>query len=222
MPIAVSNGANPDAPLVAVTVPDALTFDRIKEVWHEVKKHAMIALVFDKSGSMAGEKLTAAITGAKSFVGTMDRQDWLVWMPFDDKVYPGAQGLKSQVGERLVSEIASTAAGSGTALYDAVAQAYRLLETERKTRGDTVRYGIIILSDGKDTSSSQATLVILEAMLKPSEGDPTGIQIHTIGIGADADKAILARIATSAHGRYWDATNPASVETTYREIAVHY
>ena len=221
-PIEPANGANPNAILAAVTVPDSLTVDRIIEVWHQVKKHAMIALVFDKSGSMAGEKLTAAITGAKGFVGAMDRQDWLVWMPFDDKVYPGAQGFKSQVGERLVSDIASTTAGSGTALYDAVAQAYRLLEAERKTRGDTVRYGIIILSDGKDSSSSQSTMALLEAMLKPAEGDPTGIQIHTIGIGADADKAILTTIAGDAHGKYWDAKDPANVVNIYREIIVYY
>ncbi len=32
---------------------------------------------------------------------------------------------------------------------------------------------------------------------------PTGIQIHAIAIGSDADEKVLRRIAAAAHGRYW-------------------
>lgn len=59
-------------------------------------------------------------------------------------------------------------------------------------------------------------------MLTPSENDPTGVQIHTIGIGKDADQAVLTRLATSAHGKYWDARQPDRVVDAYRQIAVHY
>ena len=46
-PIEPQFGAIPDASLVPVTLPDVLVFDRVAEVWHKVKKHAVIALVFD-------------------------------------------------------------------------------------------------------------------------------------------------------------------------------
>src|SRR5438552_4764097 len=60
-PIEAAHGANPDAPLVAIGLPEPLVIQRVQEVWHHVKKPAAIVLVFDKSGSMAGSKITAAI-----------------------------------------------------------------------------------------------------------------------------------------------------------------
>ena len=152
----------------------------------------------------------------------MDARDWLAWLAFDDQVYARTQGLKSATGEQLVSDIRSTTAGSGTALYDAVATAFDLVGTARKTLGDSVRYGVVILSDGKDTNSRTATMTLLEAKLRPSEHDPTGIQIHTIGIGADADEAVLKKIANLAHGKYWKVKNPADAIEVYKEIATHY
>ena len=221
-PLEAAYGANPAAKLVAIEMPDTLVFDRVREVWHEVKKHAHIAVVFDKSGSMGGDKISQAIRGAEAFVSAMDPKDWLAWLAFDDQIYVRTQGLKSNTGEKLVSDIRSTTAGSGTALYDAVAAAFDMVGNERRTLGDSVRYGIVILSDGKDTSSRTATLALLEAKLKPSERDPTGIQIHTIGIGADADDAVLKKIANMAHGKYWKVKNPADVVEVYKEIATHY
>jgi Ca-activated chloride channel family protein len=221
-PLEAANGANPAAKLVTIEMPDTLVFDRVREVWHEIKKHAHIAIVFDKSGSMRGDKISHAIRGAEEFVSAMDPKDWLAWLAFDDEIYVRTQGLKSNIGEQLLSDIRSTTAGSGTALYDTVATAFDLVENARKTHGDSVRYGIVILSDGMDTNSHKATLALLEAKLKPSEQDPTGIQIHTIGIGADADDAVLKKIANMAHGKYWKVKNPADVVDVYKEIATHY
>jgi Ca-activated chloride channel family protein len=222
-PIEPRFGANPEAPIVALAVPDALTLARITEVWHQVKKHAIIALVFDKSGSMQGEKLSTAITGAKAFVDAMDPEDILIWMPFDDRVYAGPQGPKSEIGERLLSNISSTSASGGTALYDTIGQARTVVDGYRATRGDTVRYGIVVLSDGKDSGSRQSTLALLQASLVPAEGNPAGgIQMHTIGIGSDADASVLTSLANGANGKYWSAKDPKRVVEVYREIAVHY
>ncbi len=223
-PIEPSFGANAEATVNAIEVPETLVLQQIQKVWGDVKKHAMIAVVFDKSGSMSGEKIIAASKGATEFVKLMHGQDTLVWMPFDDRVYMRTQGLQSEVGEQLVGEIGSTPASGGTALYDAVAKAYHLLEEKRKTFGTDVRYGIVVLSDGKDTNSTEMSLPQLEAMLRPSERDPHGIQIHTIGIGADADGDVLTKIATSAHGKYWKAktTSVDEMIAIYREIAVYF
>jgi hypothetical protein len=59
-------------------------------------------------------------------------------------------------------------------------------------------------------------------MLRPSEGDPTAIQIHTIGIGNDADDRVLTTIARSAHGRYWKVKNPGDVTRVYRDLVAYY
>jgi Ca-activated chloride channel family protein len=221
-PIEPANGANPEATLVPITVPETLAIDRVGEVWQDVRKHAVIAIVFDKSGSMAdGGKINSAVKGAQEFVRRMSPQDELLWIPFDEQVYPGVRGTKADVGEDLIGDIAATTADGGTALYDAILLARQELEARRAQTGDTVRYGIVVLSDGQDQNSVQ-TLSQLESALATSEADPTGIQIHTIGIGEDADVATLRKIAQAAHGRFWQPRSEAEVVTVYKDIAAYF
>ena len=221
-PIAPAHGASPDAKLVPLEVPDPLLIERIGEVWQEVRKHAIVALVFDKSGSMqTGAKIRAASRGAQEFVGQMHREDQLLWLPFDDKLHAGAQGRKAEVGERLVGDIAGIGASGGTALYDAVLAAHERLSALRQAHGGAYRYGMVVLSDGRD-ENSKWTLTMLESALRPQEGDPTGIQIHTIAIGSDADEGVLKRVASAAHGRYWKGQSEKDMIAIYGEIAKHY
>jgi Ca-activated chloride channel homolog len=220
-PIETAFGANPQARLVTLEVPETAVIDQIVEVWHRLKKHSTVALVFDKSGSMSGSKLSAAIKGAQEFVQRMDRDDQLIWMPFDATVYPPTEGSGSAIGEELISRIGSTPASGGTALYDAVIAAHERLTNTRKTRGDDMRYGIVVLSDGQDTNS-RATLSALEARLRPEEGDAFGVQIHTIAIGSDADETVLKKIANAAHGRYWKGQTATDMVNVYRSIATYY
>ena len=220
-PFETANGVNPEARLAALELPDSLVINRVIEVWHKVRKHAVIVLVFDKSGSMSGNKISAAVAGARKFVTRMDLEDSLMWLPFDDKVYPGPLGRKSELGEKLLSDIGSTTAGGGTALYDTVLVALDTLEKQRAKFGDSVRYGIVVLSDGKDTNS-QTSLTQLQARLRPSESDPTGIQIHTIAIGADADESVLKKLASSAHGRHWKGQTKDDMVKVYQNIATYY
>ncbi|HEU5317644.1 MAG TPA: VWA domain-containing protein [Chloroflexota bacterium] len=221
-PIASAFGANPDARLVPLEVPDAAVVERIGEVWQEVRKHAVVALVFDKSGSMQSNgKIRSASRGANEFVREMNREDILLWMPFDDTVYPGTNGRNAEVGERLAEEISAIGASGGTALYDAVLQAYERVGARRQELGRGYRYGIVVLSDGRDESSKR-TLTMLENALRPTENDPRGIQVHTIAIGSDADERVLRRISDAAHGRFWKGQNEKELVAIYREIAKHY
>lgn len=220
-PISSEFGANPSVNLVTLDVPDVLVVDQIVEVWRDLKKPANVFLVFDGSGSMQGQKIGQAIIGAVQFVEEMDRKDWLAWLPFNDEYFVGTQGLKSGVGEQLQSSIRSTTARGGTALYDSIAYAYQTLQERRKSEGDTVRYGIVVLSDGKDGNSS-TTLAMLEDMMRPKEGEVSGIQIHTIGVGEDADDQILTKIASISNGRYWKVTDPASTDAVYKRISKYW
>ena len=221
-PIDATSGANPAANLVTLQVPDVLVVDQVVDVWKDVKKPANIVLIFDKSGSTQGEKIALAFNGAAKFVGEMNPKDWLFWLPFDSKLYAGTKGLRSDVGEQLQIDIRSTTARGGTALYDTIVHAYREPEKRQELQGDTVRYGMVVLSDGQDTNS-QTTLAVLEKILRPTESDPAGIQILTIGIGEDADDQVLAKIAKFTHGgRYWKVKDPATIEAVYKRISKYW
>jgi Ca-activated chloride channel homolog len=220
-PIERSYGANPQADLILRDSPESLVVDGIVEVWHRIKKHAVVAIVFDKSGSMAGAKMSAAVAGATEFVRRMDRDDRLIWRPFDTGVHPPVEGMGSDISEELISRIRSTPASGQTALYDAVLSTYAQLGELRRTYGDTRRYGMVVLSDGQDTHSSIG-LSVLESRLKPLEADPNGIQIHTIAIGTDADEQVLRKIASAAHGRYWKGQTANEIVAVYKAIATYY
>lgn len=220
-PIAAAYGANP-ADVLTLNTPEVLVVDQIVAVWRDVKKPANIVLVFDKSGSMQGEKISQARNGAISFVREMGRKDWLAWLPFDSNTYPGANGLKSEIGEELEDEIRSITARGGTSLYDAIVQAYQVLEQRQGLQGETARYGVVILSDGKD-ESSKTTLAQLEVLMKPDEGGPAGIQVHTIGIGDDAEDQVLTKIANFTDGgRYWKVKDPATIDAVYKRISKYW
>ena len=222
-PIDSSNGANPEAKLIPLTVPDPIIMDRIGEVWHSVKKKAVIVIAFDKSGSMKENgKISAARLGAKEFVTLMGPEDILVWLPFDGNVYQDkTQGFKYKIGEDLVDEITSITAGGETALYDAILTAMTTLHHYRNQYGATMRYGLVVLSDGMDTDKG-SSLARVEATLQPQESNPDGIQIHTVCIGADCDEPVLRKVANAAHGRFWKGNSEAEMVKIYRNIATHY
>ncbi len=222
-PIDSSYGANPQASLTALEVPDTLVMDRIGEVWRSVKKKAVIVIAFDKSGSMKEQgKIAAARMGAKEFVSLMGQEDILVWLPFDGRIYKDkSQGFKYEVGEDLIEEIISITAGGETALYDAILTAMAKIHDYRKKYGSAMRYGLVVLSDGRDTAKG-SSLAKVEAALRPQEGNPSGIQIHTVCIGADCDEPVLRKVANAAHGRFWKGRTEKDMVKIYRNIATHY
>ena len=97
----------------------------------------------------------------------------------------------------------------------------RAVEEIRREDPRGRRYGIVLLSDGKD-ESSRSSLGTVEDRLRPHEADPTGIQIHTIAIGTDADENVLRKIANAGHGRYWKGNTVEQMSAIYRSIATYY
>ncbi|MFA5961598.1 MAG: VWA domain-containing protein [Parcubacteria group bacterium] len=220
-PFDASLGVNPNAKIVELALPDQMVIDRVGEVWHKVKKHTVVALIFDKSGSMSGSSLNNAKKGATEFVNKMDPEDIIAWMPFDSKSYGVLiEGTKQLIGEKLISEhIVGLGSGGNTALYDTILEAHKNLTDMRKKHGDSFRYGIVVLTDGGDNSSKNS-LTDVEVQLQPMESDPTGIQIFTIGIG-EAKEMVLRTIAAKGNGKFYKGT-PEELQKIYAEIATYY
>lgn len=116
-------------------------------------------------------------------------------------------------------------AGSSTAIGDAMGLAITLLR-DRPAQSQVV----ILLSDGSNTYGSDP----LDAMTVASEA---GIKIHTIGIGAEAQRVVnatgqlqdidpsrdldeetLRRVAAETGGQYFRARNPRELATIYTTI----
>ena len=75
---------------------------------------------------------------------------------------------------------------------------------------------IVLLSDGKDTSSSRTQNEMLRCL--PKGESITGVKIFTIAYGDDADAELLSRIANRTNGRMF-AGDQENIEKIYNAIS---
>ncbi|HME91728.1 MAG TPA: vWA domain-containing protein, partial [Myxococcaceae bacterium] len=190
---------------------------KMLEVWKSIKRSADVALAFDKSGSMAGRPLEQAKAGAKAFFDNLQDQDQVTLMFFDHNIYPpiGPQTLAKGRSD-LLSRIEAISAGGGTALYDAVAQAYR--DAQERGRKDPSRIrAVVVMTDGRD-EHSRLRFPDLQRLLSSED---SSIKVFTIAYGASADLDVLNRIAEVSKGSSAKGTAETIVQV-YQDIAAFF
>lgn len=145
-----------------------------------------LGLAIDTSGSMVGEKWTAAQAAVRRFlVDLLGSQDEVFLYRFDSR----AQLVQPWTGDRRA---ASRALGAlqprgGTAMYDAVADAIPLAQ-----QGTKRKKALVVISDGQDTSS-QIRVPELTRLIQESE-----VLVYAIGIDASGTPpSSAARTASS-------------------------
>ena len=107
-----------------------------------------LALVIDVSNSMRGRKLEEAKRAAAAALGGLSRGDRVAVLAFDETVRIAAP-LTADFS-RARGALGGLAAGGGTALYDALVTAARLLSRE----APLARHAIVLLSDGRDEAGN--------------------------------------------------------------------
>jgi len=215
-PIDDAHGVDPKQPETLVEVPGMPVLTKLLETWREVKKASEVTLVFDKSGSMSGQPLREAKTGARAFLDDLAPRDSASIVFFDNNLYPPVGPLTIAEGRgELQQRLDGVIAGGGTALYDAVAQSFAAGRARVKAEPRRI-HALVVMTDGRD-EHSKLTLDGLKAQLpRGEEGAP--VKIFTIGYGAAAQAGPLQMIAEAGDGSY----NQGSLETIvqlYRDIA---
>jgi Ca-activated chloride channel family protein len=183
-----------------------------------------VALVFDTSNSMQGERLEDAQRAAMAFLDALPPQDQVVVLDFGEDVRVSAALSGDRDAAR--SAVKGFAAAGGTALYDAVYEAAKALTAGRTD----ARRVMVVLSDGRDEASSGLepgsfhTLdeAIRQAHLKDAA-------LFTLGVGSalkrDTDftgrmttEEVLTRLASSTGGRYLAVERSRSLAEAYRDV----
>lgn len=165
-------------------------------------------LTMDVSGSMNGIPLNEAKVATKQFVDLFSPGDQMGVISFND--HPKLlQDLTVSKGP-VLRQIDGLEAFGNTALYDALNLA---LTTAAKSGGRTA---IVLLSDGKDTASTQFTRddVIQLSRLH-------SIPIHIIGLNdaPDYDGPTLQDIASHTGGEILESTDPLELVDLYKRLA---
>lgn len=168
-------------------------------------------LVIDISGSMdKNNKIGAAKEAAKAYVNGMRSGDQAGLITYDTQVYT-VQPVTSDI-PALVSAIDALETGSDTAMYNALVEAEKALESV------SGRKAIIVLTDGMDNRSSSTLDDLINGI------GESGLSISAIGFGDTTatgqeglDETGLMALAENAGGQYAYATDAQTLSTLYQQ-----
>ena len=152
----------------AFTVYDDKVAQQIK-FFSDADTPVSLAVIFDTSDSMSGDKIMRAREALSRFVETSHRADEYFLISFSDR----AQLLLDQTldSSAMLAKFTYVEPRGETALYDAV-----YLGVEKVTRGSRPRRAILLITDGND-SCSRYTLKELRQSLQESD-----VAVYAIGI----------------------------------------
>jgi VWFA-related protein len=154
--------------------------DQRVEVTHFNAERAPVSLgiALDSSGSMYGEKMSAARGAISRFVDDLlERDDELFLYRFSN--YPELVQGWTHNRRDIIEPLSRIFPNGATALYDAVARALPLAQ-----RGQNPKKALVIISDGNDTSS-RTYVQDLKRQIRESE-----VLVYAVGIDSDDDQPV--------------------------------
>jgi Ca-activated chloride channel family protein len=219
-PIDAAHGVDPKEPQTTLEVPQPDVMHAILALWHSQKKHARITLVFDRSGSMNEEKkIDNARAAALQLAGDLGDDDVFSLLPFSNHPVWALQNVVMKTGrEDAKAKIGSIYASGGTALYDAIDQAYQAHLQSPDQDADKIS-AIVVLTDGADTDSSLGLEQLLQRIHFDNERHT--IRVFTIAYGSDAKKDVLRQIADTTQAKFYEG-NQGNIRQVLREIATFF
>lgn len=164
-----------------------------------------VALVLDRSGSMAGEKLARA---KEAVIGVLERlapDDIVSLIAYDNVVTVLCPATKAGDRRTLAATVAGLTPGNATALYDGVQAGAAEI---RKFKDGTRVNRIILLSDGLANVGPQTPddLGALGAALRQED-----ISVTTIGLGLDFNEDLMTKLAAKSDGNHLFAETATDV-----------
>lgn len=163
-----------------------------------------MAVIVDTSGSMR-DSMKGVQVAADGFIDTLDEGDRAMVIDFDEKVFL----LQELTGDKVLLKeaIDSTYPQGGTAVYDALFSAFRILNPVDG------RKAIILLTDGDDYDS-HFSLDRVRDIARTSE-----VVIYCIGLGSGINKGPLRDLAGDTGGRAFFPGNVERLQETYHQVA---
>jgi Ca-activated chloride channel homolog len=155
-----------------------------------------LALVIDKSGSMAGDKLARAKDAALMVLDRLQPDDTISIVTYDSTVNVLVPATKATDTGAFREEIDEMVARGSTALYDGVAaglgEVGSVFDPKRVNR-------IILLSDGQANVGPQSPAELGQLGSTAAE---QGITITTIGLGLGYNEDLMSQLAMRSDGSH--------------------
>lgn len=166
-----------------------------------------VALVIDRSGSMAGPAIVGAKNGALAFLGELAPGAAQIALVGFSTVADVLQPLTGQFAD-IVKGIRQLTPAGQTSIHLGLGAGLSELE------GASARAGVpkvmVLMTDGRPTYRTEALNVAEQIKAK-------GITLYTIGLGADIDTDLMTRMASSTD-RYYVANSELDLAAVYADI----
>ncbi len=219
-----ANGTTPTASPATVPdleIPSPDISEAIIDQFLATKRKATAIILIDTSGSMEGDKVRSATEATAAFIDRFDPADKVGLIEFNTMVRTiSAPKPMAETGEDLQAKVRNLVAEGSTRMNSAVCRAANMIKDEQeadRAKGENRLYGIILLSDGKDSGGDESETEMYATCLETG-GEQEGPKIFAIAFGSDADTAVLERLAQETRGAFYKA-EPASIGAAYLRIS---
>lgn len=174
-----------------------------------------LAIVLDRSGSMAGEKLETAKRATLAVIEQLDRRDRVALVIFDDRieVLQPATALTSTVKSRLREALGAVQARASTALHEGWLSGCQAIADDGGMSAGGTLARCFLLTDGL----ANVGLTDPEQIASEAAGISrnAGIGTSTFGIGPDYDEHLLGPMAVAGGGQFHHLRTPAEIASTF-------
>ncbi|MEZ4462566.1 MAG: VWA domain-containing protein [bacterium] len=172
-----------------------------------------VAIVLDRSGSMAGDKFEQLQAAARRLVNVLNEEDRLAIVSYGSDVtvdFPSSL-MNTSNRARLMGAINAMSVGGGTNLSGGFQQGYS--EVSRWKREDTVNR-VILMSDGHANIGMTLPGDLTNLTSKALEN---GISVSTVGFGLDYNEDLMTQMANTGAGNYYFVDEANAVAAVFEK-----
>ena len=174
----------------------------------EERRPVAIALVIDRSGSMAGRKLEAACSAAQQLVRQLTPADRVAVISFDQSIRTVVPLMAPAT--TVIEQIGRIRSGGQTALFDGWRAGMEALQTESGLEGHQKR--VLLLTDGQANVGLRHSADVAPWVGQACE---QAISTSCIGLGEDYQERLLNAMAEAGDGNLVHLTNPGQLEAVF-------
>lgn len=171
-----------------------------------------IALVLDRSGSMADDKKFAyTINAAREVIANLSDRDTISLIAFNERVLvlsPAGRAVNKQfLLHRLEEIVPEGFTDLSAGLLEGIAQV-----NSQAAEGQVKQ--VLLLTDGKANRGVTSAVSLRKTVEKTRA---KGVGLSTLGCGKDYDEKLLTEMADSGGGRYTYVRSPEQIPDAFKE-----